>query len=134
MDKIITFSSDQFQPTEDELNEDSEDYINPNIFGKQLSDYLLSELAKIGCEVSFRCAEDWGWYHDIKHDSSYALGFGCQNYGDNSHVIQFHPKQAHVRKFFKKFHAEPQVIKLRDQIDQILSADGAIPGISVEAA
>ncbi len=132
MDKIITFSSSKFHPTPAERDEESDDYINPGIFGRQLSDYLTAELDKIGVKVTFRCAEDWGWYHEIQHDASYRLGFGCHSNEGEDHLVQFIPKKPYVRNWFRKHHAEPGVSQLRDQIMSILTSDETVSKIQLE--
>lgn len=122
--QMISFDATRFQPTPDELNEEADDFINPDVFGKELSIFLSKELAASGFEVSFACAEDWGWYHEIDHDEPFALVFGCSNYGDG-HLVQFSPKTEHVRKMFKKYHAAPKVDALRGAIWKILeNAEG----------
>ncbi len=134
MDQIITFQSARFRPTPGELNPQSDEHINDGIFGKELSDFLVAELDKIGVNVTFRCAEDWGWYHEIKHDEPYRLGFGCQNYEGEDHLIQFIPKSPSVRRWFKKYHALPKIVLLKDQIMNILNTADDIDNIKIEEA
>ena len=132
MKELFTFTSTRFQPPPGELDENSDEHLNDGIFGKQLSDFLVAELHKIEVEVTFRCGEDWGWYHEIKHDEPYRLGFGCQNYEGVDHLVQFIPQSPYVRRWFKKYHAAPKVAVLKDQIMGILTLADDISNIKIE--
>ena len=131
MQTLITFTAPQFKPTTDELDEESDAYINPGIFGKNLSDFLTEGLQTNGYTVSFRCAEDWGWYHEIEHDEPFNLTLGCQS-DETGHLLQFHPEEPYTRKLFKKYHAQPKVELLIAKTLSILEKTDGITNIEFE--
>ncbi|MES0860942.1 hypothetical protein ABLN87_01130 [Ruegeria sp. SCPT10] len=131
MNKLICFNSNRFNPTPGELDEQSDDYINPDVFGKELSEFLVQGLTEAGHEITFSCAEDWGWYHEVQHNEPFALIFGCSNYGDG-HMVQLAPKTDYVRKMFKKYHAAPKVEALRETIWTVLQNAEGISGLHYE--
>ena len=76
----FVFRSDLFAPTPGELDDESEDYINPGIFGSQLADYMADELVKHGVDADRGSAEDWGVMVSILHDGGYSLSVCCTSY------------------------------------------------------
>ena len=118
METHYTFNSDSFTPTADELDEDSEDYINPGIYGRQLADYLKIGLRERGYKIKFRCAEDWGFWQEIEHNGGYMLAVGCANY-EEGHRIFVQPDKPVIRRWLRK-------IDVREDVEALVAALGKL--------
>ena len=76
--KFIQIRSGKFPilPGEDD------EIINEGMYGKALGEYLRAELAKRDYEAPFVCAEDWGWWVELK--APFRLGVCI--YSDPTHT------------------------------------------------
>jgi hypothetical protein len=45
---------------------EDDEIVNDGMYGKALSQYLQQQLTARGYDVPFFCAEDWGWWVEIK--------------------------------------------------------------------
>jgi hypothetical protein len=115
----VEFRSNKFAPYEGE-----EEQINPGLWGKRLAEYLVSKLSEKGIKAGDICAEDWGWYIPVPNEG-FRLAIGCgHQYGEEDVFLCFtHPRSPVVRKLFKKLDATPQLTRLTEALQQILSSD-----------
>jgi hypothetical protein len=60
--KFIHVKSPKFAP----LPGEDDEIVNPGTYGKALSLYIQEKLAAKGHSVPFVCAEDWGWWVELK--------------------------------------------------------------------
>ena len=63
MGQFIHIRSDKFPI----LPGEEEEVANEGMYGKALAEYLESKLTEQGYEVPFVCAEDWGWWVELKN-------------------------------------------------------------------
>ncbi|MFN0277301.1 MAG: hypothetical protein ACKVRN_01735 [Pyrinomonadaceae bacterium] len=116
------FRSSKFPPYEGE-----EEQINPGLWGKRLAEYLVEKLAEKGSETEEMVAEDWGWYVPVKNEGfRLALCCGHQNGDDDEFLCFTDPSTPVVKKFFKKIDTTPQLTRLTEAVNQILSSDPEI--------
>ena len=137
MDTHYTFSSTLFSPTTGELNEEHDDYINPDVFAKELADYMERELLKHGYKIKFRCAEDWGHWLELEHEGAYTLAICCSNAsdfdnGETSHRVFTHPDKPFIRKWFRKVDVRTDIERLSLTVKSILVADQKITNVQLE--
>ncbi len=138
-----TFESNKFQSTLAEQDESHEDFINPGIYGRELANYLMTELQVHKYRVCFHCPEDWGYWIEIEHDRGYTLGFGCSNIDHvdpninlNLHRVFVTPDKSVIRPmkhWFRKVNVHKDVEKLVATIGAILSCDEQISNIALES-
>jgi len=123
---FVEFRSKKFPPYDGE-----EEDINPGLWGKRLAEYFVENLPAHGIEPGEIIAEDWGWYIPIPNDGI-SLGLGCgHQYGDDDEFLcMTDPQLPIVRKLFKKIDATPQLLKLTEAIQSILTSDQDISEIS----
>ncbi len=133
----FTFKTKRFQPTQSELDEEDPDYINPDIFARELADFLRDGLQSHGYEIEFRCPEDWGYWQEIRYSDRYTLAVGCSNI-DNwndkpcEHRIFIQPDKPFVRpikNWFRKVHVRNEVEKLIAAVDNILKSEKQITDV-----
>lgn len=118
----VKFRSSQFPPYEGE-----EEQINPGLWGKRLAEYLVRKLAEKGIETEEIVAEDWGWYIPVRNDGfRLALCCGRQGGDDEEFLCFTDPKTAVVKKLFKQIDATPQLTRLTQALQQVISADPEI--------
>jgi hypothetical protein len=84
MEKFIHIRSDRFLP----LPGEEEEMVNEGMYGKALALFLREALEKRGYEAPFHCAEDWGWWVELK---GFPFAFGvCIYSGDgNAEVMEY---------------------------------------------
>ncbi|WP_232204233.1 hypothetical protein [Roseobacter sp. CCS2] len=124
------FDSTSFVPRPSELDETSDDYINPGVFALDFADFLVEGLKAEGVKIKFRCQEDWGHWMEVDHDGGFTLAIGCSNIeGEMAHRFSLEPRKPYIRKFFKKLHVEPQVEQLKETILLILRNSGKAENI-----
>lgn len=119
MQTQVEFRSSKFPPYEGE-----EDEINPGIWGKRLTEYLASELAKMGINTDEMIVEDWGCYLPVRNEG-FDLALCCgHQYGDDDQFLVFtEPSTPKVKKLFRTIDAEPQLTRILDALRKILEAD-----------
>ncbi len=118
----VEFRSSKFPPYEGE-----EEQINPGLWGKRLAEYLAQKLAERGIETEELVAEDWGWYIPVRNDEfQLALCCGHQNGNDDEFLCFTDPSTPVVKKLFRKIDAAPQLMRLTEALQQILSSDPEI--------
>lgn len=115
----VEFRSSKFPPYEGE-----EDEINPGLWGKRLTEYLASELAKKGIDTDEMIVEDWGCYLPVRNEG-FDLALCCgHQYGDDDQFLVFtEPSTPKVKKLFRTIDAEPQLTRILDALRKILEAD-----------
>jgi hypothetical protein len=115
----VEFRSSKFPPYEGE-----EDEINPGLWGKRLTEYLASELAKKGIDTDEMTVEDWGCYLPVRNEG-FALALCCgHQYGDDDQFLVFtEPSTPKVKKLFRTIDAEPQLTRILDALRKILESD-----------
>jgi hypothetical protein len=115
----VEFRSSKFPPYEGE-----EDEINPGLWGKRLTEYLASELAKRGIFTDEMIVEDWGCYLPVRNEG-FDLALCCgHQYGDDDQFLVFtEPSTPKVKKLFRTIDAEPQLTRILDALRKILEAD-----------
>lgn len=121
----VAFRSSKFPPYQGE-----EEQINPGLWGKRLAEYLVQKLGAKGIETEEMVAEDWGWYIPVQNEGfRLALCCGHQD-GDADEFLCFtDPSTPIVKRFFKKIDATPQLTRLIEALEQILSSDPDIRDI-----
>jgi len=127
MQTVYTFKSMAFQPTPSELEESSDEYINPGCFGRELADFMKEELQSLGYAVEFRCSEDWGYWQEFKHSGSYTLAIGCSNIDESDggmveHCIFVMPDKPTIRPLKNWFRKTP----VRSEVQALVNALGGI--------
>ena len=115
----VEFRSAKFPAYEGE-----EEQINPGLWGKRLAEYLVEKLAQKSIRTEGIIAEDWGYYIPVENEG-FRLGVCCghQNGDDDEFLCFTDPIVPVVRKWFRKIDATPQLTRLRDALEQILSSD-----------
>ncbi len=123
------FRSSRFPPYEGE-----EQQINPGLWGRRLADYLAARLPAHGFTAGEPIAEDWGWYLPVDVDGvPLALCCGHQ-YGDDDTFICFtDPQQPVIRNLLRRVDVTPQLTRLVEAVDAILSADPEVRELSWRA-
>jgi hypothetical protein len=130
MQTEFMFDSTSFAPKPGELDETSDDYINPDVFALELADFLVERLTTQGVSITSRCQEDWGHWVEVEHDGGFTLAIGCSSLdGESTHRFFIEPRTPYVRKFFKKIHVEPQVEQLKKTLLRILEDSGKAQNI-----
>jgi hypothetical protein len=116
------FRSSKFPPYEGE-----EEQINPGLWGRRLAEYLVEKLEEKGIETEKMIAEDWGWYIPVQNDG-FRLGLCCghQNGDDDEFLCFTDPAAPVVKKFFKTIDTTPQLTRLTDALNEILTSDPEI--------
>jgi hypothetical protein len=121
----VEFRSKKFPPYEGE-----EELINPGLWGKRLAEYPVQNLAQRGIQTQEIIGEDWGWYIPIQNDEfRLALCCGHQNGDDDEFLCFTDPDTPVVRKLFKKIDATPQLSRLTEALQEILSSDPEITDV-----
>ena len=121
----VRFRSKKFPPYEGE-----EELINPGLWGKRLAEYLVQKLAQRGIQTQEIVGEDWGWYIPIQNDGfRLALCCGHQNGDDDEFLCFTDPDTPVVRKMFKKIDGTPQLSRLTEALQEILSSDPEITDV-----
>ena len=114
----LEFHSDAFPalPGEDEQ-------INPGRWGKQLADFIRSELSARSLPGGEPYAEDWGWAVPIDN-IDYPLWVGCGNLdGDENGFLCFiEPSKSSARKLFRKIDTRERVEQVAVALDQALGS------------
>src|SRR5436190_5344793 len=115
----VEFRSSKFPAYEGE-----EEQINPGLWGKRLAEYLVEKLAQKSIRTEGIIAEDWGYYIPVENEG-FRLGVCCGHQdGDDDEFLCFtDPSAPVIRKWFRKIDATPQLTRLRDALEQILSSD-----------
>ncbi len=118
----VEFRSDRFGALEGE-----DKVINPDLWGKQLADFLKVGLKTQGIETTEPIAEDWGWALKIKNESA-AFWIGCGHYQEYSdgYLCFIEPHKASGWKFFRKVDAKDRIASLQRALDTILSEEAGI--------
>jgi hypothetical protein len=124
----VEFRSNQFPAYDGE-----EDSINPGVWGKRLSEYLVKNLRAEGIETLDVGVEDWGYLIGIRNDGFF-LGVGCshQDGDDDEFVCLITPDKPNVRKLFKAYDTTEQVGRVSDALDKILTSDPEIHDVRWE--
>ena len=121
----VEFRSSKFPPYEGE-----EDEINPGLWGKRLAEYFVENLAEKGIETGDMVPEDWGWYVPVRNERfRLALCCGHQDGDDDEFLCFTDPATPVVRKFFRKIDVTPQLTRLIEAVQEILSADPDIQDV-----
>jgi len=118
----VAFRSNKFPAYEGE-----EEQINPGLWGKRLSEYLVEKLGEKGIQTGEPIAEDWGYYIPVTNDGfRLAICCGHQNGDDDEFLCFTDPSTPLVKKWFKKIDATGQLTRLTNAMQQILAADPEI--------
>jgi hypothetical protein len=94
----VEFRSNSFPALEGE-----EELINPDLWGKQLADFLSDGLRTEGFETTEPIAEDWGWRLNVINDT-FALWIGCGHYQEyvDGYLCFIEPHEPFVWKPFRR--------------------------------
>ena len=121
----VEFRSAKFPPYEGE-----EEQINPGLWGKRLAEYFVEKLAEKGIKTAPIIAEDWGWYVPIPNERfRMALCCGHQDGDDDEFLVFTEPAKPVVRKLLKTIDATPELTKLTEALQEILSSDPDIKDV-----
>jgi hypothetical protein len=121
----VAFKSKKFPPYDGE-----EELINPGLWGKRLAEYLVQKLFDMGIKTEEIIAEDWGWYIPIENKGfRLAVCCGHQNGGNDEFLCFTHPNTPVVKKFLRTIDATPQLTRITEALQQILSSDPEITAI-----
>ena len=110
---------------------EEEALINEGVFGKSLAEYLKLQLSQGGYDIPFICAEDWGWWVQLK-GQPFTLGLCI--YGlpkdDGSLDLCVRVSAVPERRWswtrFKFIDQTPWVTKLHDDLKHIFEGDKEI--------
>jgi hypothetical protein len=122
MQTHVEFRSDRFPALEGE-----EKLVNPELWGKQLADFLRAGLRGQGFETKEPVAEDWGWVVPVVN-KSFRLWIGCGHYQEcpDGFLCFIEPHTPFVRKLFKKIDTRERIAALRQAMDKVLAEDAGI--------
>ncbi len=121
----VEFRSQKFPPYDGE-----EELINPGLWGKRLAEYLVQKLSDRGIKTQEIIAEDWGWYVPIQNEGfRLAICCGHQNGDDDQFLCFTDPSTPVVKKLFRKIDATPELTRLTEALQQILSSDPEITNV-----
>lgn len=121
----VEFRSSKFPAYEGE-----EEEINPGLWGKRLTEYLVDKLAARGIETDVYVAEDWGYYLPVRTGGPrLALCCGHQNGDDDQFLVFTNPPNPIVKKLFRTIDATPQFTRVLDALKEVLAADPDITDI-----
>ena len=122
----VEFRSSKFPPYEGE-----EEQINPGLWGKRLAEYLAEKLYAMGIQTEAPIAEDWGWYLPVRNEGfRMAVCCGHQDGEPDEFLCFTEPATPVVKKLFKKINATPQLTRLTEALQQILSSDPDIRDVT----
>jgi hypothetical protein len=122
MNTHAEFRSKKFPPYDGD-----EELINPGLWGKRLAEYLVQKMAERGIETEKIVGEDWGWYIPIQNEGfKLAVCCGHQNGDDDEFLCFTDPSTPIIKQLFKRIDATPQLTKLTQALQQILSSDPEI--------
>ena len=128
MKSYVEFRSDLFPPYEDE-----EEQINPGRYGKRVAEFIVNGLKESEFNPEELIPEDWGWVVPIENQE-FNLWIGCGNYEEYPNVFLcfIEPHKPEIRKFpfFRKTSTVSTVNKLREALNNILSSNPGIEGIT----
>ena len=98
MKTYVEFCSNEFPRYEDE-----DGFVNPDIFGKRLAEFLHRQLNNNGIKAEEPFAEDWGWVIPIPNER-FRTWIGCGNYTEypNGFLCFIEPHTPIIRRFFVK--------------------------------
>ena len=118
----VEFRSDRFGALEGE-----EELINPNLWGKQLADFLKAGLDAEGFETTEPIAEDWGWVLQIKNEPL-AFWIGCGHYQEYSdgYLCFIEPHKPFVWKLLRKIDTQSRIAALQRAMDKVLAEEAGI--------
>jgi hypothetical protein len=118
----VEFRSNRFPGLEGE-----EELINPDLWGKQLADFLSDGLRTEGFETTEPIAEDWGWRLNVINDTI-ALSIGCGHYQeyDDGYLCFIEPHEPFVWKPFRRVGTRDRVAALQQAMNKVLGEDVGI--------
>jgi hypothetical protein len=118
----VEFRSNRFPALEGE-----EKLINPDLWGKQLADFLRDGLRTEGFETTEPIAEDWGWRLNVINDT-FALWIGCGHYQeyDDGYLCFIEPHEPFVWKPFRRVGTRDRVAALQQAMNKVLGEDVGI--------
>ena len=132
MKTFFEFSSGQFNPTAEELDEGSDEYINPGLFARELSTWLSKKLEAKGWNIRNVAVEDWGHWIELETSNPKPLAVCCGQQYEGHHLIFTDPSKPTGRRgLFGKYDLAKELSKLTEQIEEFLSTD---PEIKITAA
>ncbi|MEM9427411.1 MAG: hypothetical protein AAGA06_12005 [Pseudomonadota bacterium] len=124
MNTFFEFKCDRFQPTPGELDEDSNEFINPGLFARELSTWLKGELEEKGWVVPHVIVEDWGHWVEVETDNTKPLALCCGCQDDNAHLIFTDPSKPKGRKwFFWSYDLTKEMTRLVADVKELLESD-----------
>jgi len=118
----VEFRSDRFPALEGE-----EELINPDLWGKQLADFLKKGLHTEGFETTEPIAEDWGWVLKVM-DEPFALWIGCGHYQEYSdgYLCFIEPHKPFVWRLLRRIGTRERIAALQRAMDKVLAEDAGI--------
>lgn len=111
---------------------EDQEIVNERMYGKALCQYLESVLPGAGVEVPSYCAEDWGWWLDVKRG---AFKMGLCIYSDpeakkDPERYAILPSIQQAQKWswskFRNIDNSTDVLELVAIIERVLKSDSAI--------
>jgi hypothetical protein len=113
----VEFRSDLFPPYEGE-----ELLINPDLWGKRLTEFLRDKLRGEGFETDEPIAEDWGWVVPIAN-KGFRLWVGCGHYQEHAdaYLCFIEPHRPFMRRFFWKIDIRERLASLQRAMDKVLA-------------
>ena len=132
MGKFIHIRSPKFPilPGEDD------EIINDGMYGKALSEYLQSRLIERRYEAPFVCAEDWGWWVELR-GAPFTFGVSIYALPETNDPIEFVCTDGAVSprkwswKQFRFIDTAPWADKLHKDMIEIFKADKDVQIVGV---
>ena len=125
----VRFRSSKFPAYEGE-----EIDVNPGLWGRRLTEYLVANLTARGIIFGAPAREDWGYYLPVKCDGvTIALCCGLQSGADDEFLCFTDPPSPTLKRLFRKVDITPQLTRVLDSLRVQLESDSDILGIVWEA-
>ena len=115
---------------------EDQEIVNERMYGKALCQYLESVLPGAGLEVLGYCAEDWGWWLEVKLG---AFKMGLCVYSDpeataNPERYAILPSVQQAKKWswskFKNIDNSADVLEIVGVLERVLKSDKEIPVVT----
>jgi hypothetical protein len=115
---------------------EGEEIVNENMYGRALCEYLEERLPKAGVEVPMFCAEDWGWWLEVK-DGDFTMGLCIYSDPDATGDPERYailPSIMSEKKWvwlkMRSVDVSANVLKVMDTLEDIFKRDGEIRAVT----
>ena len=116
---------------------EDDEIINGGMYGKALANYLQAQLKAREFDAPFVCAEDWGWWVELKM-APFAYGVCVYRFDQDGEPAEFCCTDGPLgnRKWswrnFRFIETAPYREKLLDDLESIIKLDDAIEFLGIK--